>query len=76
MIKTLKKVGNSNAVFLDKSLMELVGLKENSALQIHVHGGSIILTPVAPYSANQNEFEACLDKVTLKRKKVLKRLAK
>jgi antitoxin component of MazEF toxin-antitoxin module len=75
MIKQLKKVGNSNAVILDKAIMELVGLEENDELQLSVHHGSIILTPTDPKPVDMIRFEACLNRVVMERRDVLRRLA-
>ena len=75
MIKQLKKVGNSNAVILDKAIMELVGLKENDELQLSIHNGSIILTPTNPKPFDMDRFEACLNRVVSERRDVLRRLA-
>jgi len=75
MIKQLKKVGNSNAVILDKAIMELVGLEENDELQLSVHHGSIILTPTDPKPVDMIRFEACLNRVVTERRDVLRRLA-
>ncbi len=58
MIKQLKKVGNSNAVILDKAIMELVGLEENDELQLSVHQGSIILL-LAAQQLQQNARQSC-----------------
>ncbi len=76
MIKRLKKVGNSNALILDKAIMELVGLMENGEVQLTVHNGSIIVTPANPKQVDRDKFEACLDRVTAERREVLRRLAK
>lgn len=46
MIKTLKKHGNSQALVIDKPLMEALGIQEDSALQLTVSGNSLIVTPV------------------------------
>ena len=75
MIKQLKKVGNSNAITLDKAVMELVGLEENGHVQLTVHDGSLILTPVKPRMVDNQRFEECLDRVFKKRREVLRRLA-
>ena len=75
MIKQLKKVGNSNAVILDKAIMELVGLEENDELQLSVHHGSIILTTTDPKPVDMIRFEACLNRVVTERRDVLRRLA-
>lgn len=75
MIKTLKKVGNSNAIILDKALMELVGLRQDGSVQVRVHGGSIILTPTDPVPVSKDRFQATLDDVVKRRRDVLERLA-
>ena len=75
MIKRLKKVGNGNALFLDRALMELVGLMEGGEVMITVRDGSLILTPAHPESVSQERFEAALDRVTQERREVLRKLA-
>lgn len=76
MIKQLKKVGNGNALFLDKALLELVGLKEGGEVQVTVHEGAIIITPANPRPVQQEVFEAALESVVSNRSEVLRRLAK
>ena len=46
MIKTLKKHGNSQALVIDKPLMEAVGIQADTPLQVTVSGNSLIITPV------------------------------
>lgn len=75
MIKQLKKVGNGNALFLDKALMEVVGLEEGGEVQITVNEGSIILTPARPAPVNPERFQAALERVATERNKVLRKLA-
>ena len=75
MIKHIKKVGNSNALFLDKALMELVGLEENGEVQLTVQNGSIIVTPARPNPVDKDRFEAALERVVTERRDVLRRLA-
>ena len=75
MIKRIKKVGNGNALFLDKAILELVGLDEGGEVQITVHNGSIILTPAHPRRASESHFDAALERVAADRREVLKRLA-
>ncbi len=76
MIKQLKKVGNGTALFLDKTLLELVGLEEGSEVQVTVHEGAIIITPVNPRPVQQEAFDAALELVLSSRSEVLRRLAK
>ncbi len=46
MVKTLQKHGNSQALVIDKALMEALGIDHDSPLQITVSGNSLIVTPV------------------------------
>jgi len=49
MIKTISKVGNSQGIIFDATLMDLARLKVGDQLSVTVHeGGSIVLTPVRP----------------------------
>ena len=75
MIKQLRKVGNSNAILLDKPLLELVGLKEDGTVEITVDHGSIILTPVNPASVPADRAAELLDKIVETRRRALERLA-
>jgi len=75
MIKHLRKVGNSNALILDKPILELLGLEEGGQVQLTIQDGSLIVTPANPGVVDQDAFESNLDLVIKKRKKVLKRLA-
>ena len=40
MIKQLRKVGNSNALILDKPIMELLGLEEDGQVQLTIQDGT------------------------------------
>ncbi len=75
MIKQLRKVGNSNALILDRAIMELLGLEEGGEVQITVHNGSLIITPTNPKPVDQERFEECLSRVASERRELLKRLA-
>jgi antitoxin component of MazEF toxin-antitoxin module len=75
MIKRLQGVGNSQALILDRALMELVGLTENGEVQLTIQNGSILITPANPKPVDRERFEAALDRVTLERREALRRLA-
>ena len=75
MIKQLKKVGNGQALFLDRALMDLVGLRPGSEVQVVVDGGSLIITPAHRSEMPQVDFEAALEDVVTEYREVLKRLA-
>ncbi|MFN0051373.1 MAG: AbrB/MazE/SpoVT family DNA-binding domain-containing protein [Planctomycetales bacterium] len=75
MIKQLRKVGNSQALILDKPILELLGLKEKGRVQLSVTNGSLVVTPVQPTAADEEQFEECLERVMTSRHKLLKRLS-
>jgi len=75
MVKVLKKVGNGTALFLDKPLLELVGLEEGAAVNLTVEAGAIIVTPVRPRSVPAEAFDKAMKDVMARRRRVLKRLA-
>ena len=75
MIKRLRKVGNSNALILDRALMELIGLDAGGEVQLAVREGSLIVTPAHPRLPDKEKFEAALNRVVVQRRDVLRRLA-
>jgi antitoxin component of MazEF toxin-antitoxin module len=47
MIKTIAKVGNSNGIIFDATLMDLAHLKTGDEVNVEIHpGGTISLTPI------------------------------
>ena len=75
MIKQLRKVGNSNALILDKPILELLGLEENGQVQLTIQDGHLIVTPTNPGQVDAATLQKKLDYVVKKRRQVLKRLA-
>ena len=45
MIKTLSKVGNSQALILDKTLLELIGVGERGEVELQVQGDTLLIRP-------------------------------
>ena len=75
MIKQLRKVGNSNALILDKPILELLGLKEDGQVQLTIQDGHLIVTPASPKLVDNELIQQKLDYVMKKRQKVLRKLA-
>jgi antitoxin component of MazEF toxin-antitoxin module len=75
MIKQLRKVGNSNALILDKPILELLGLEEGGQVQLTIQDGNLIVTPTHPKRLDAENLRERLDYVVEKRRQVLKRLA-
>jgi len=72
LTKTLVKVGNSYAVVLDRTLMDLVGISPDLPVNLQVNGQSLILTSTAaPASVDQ-----AMDQVFSTHAEALRRLAK
>ncbi len=46
MVKKLKKHGNSQALVIDKPLMDALGIDADTPLQVTVSGNSLVVTPV------------------------------
>jgi antitoxin component of MazEF toxin-antitoxin module len=76
MIKQLCKVGNSNALILDKPILELLGLEEDGQVQLTIQDGNLIVSPARPQLVRTEEMREKLDYVVKKRREVLRRLAK
>jgi len=48
MVKTIKKIGNSQGIIFDSALLQLARLKVGDHVNIEVHsGGAITLTPLS-----------------------------
>ncbi len=75
MIKQLRKVGNSNALILDKPILELLGLEEGGQVQLTIQDGNLIVTPANPKFVDPGNIQQKLDYIMKKRQKVLRRLA-
>jgi antitoxin component of MazEF toxin-antitoxin module len=75
MIKKITKIGNSNGILFDATLMDMAHLKTGDEVSITVHdGGSITLSPIRPRHTDE-EFSNVVREVTRKYAKTLKRLA-
>ena len=48
MHKKLVKYGNSNALILDRAILELLNIKEGSVVKLKTDGKSLIITPEEP----------------------------
>lgn len=74
MVKTLQKHGNSQALVIDKALMEALGIEGDTPLQVTVSGNSLIVTPVSVGVGKQEIIEA-LEKLRPRYGEMLQRLA-
>jgi antitoxin MazE len=56
MIKSLSKVGNSQALILDKTLLELIGVGERGEVELQVQGDTLLIRP-ARSAARREELD-------------------
>jgi len=75
MIKTITKIGNSNGIIFDATLMDMAHLKTGDQVNVTVHdGGSLIFTPIRPKPLPE-EVTATIRKTVKDYQKTLKKLA-
>ncbi len=74
MIKTLTKLGNSQALVIEKPLMEALGIKPDTPLQLTVSGNSLIVTP-ANVGIGREAVAESIRKLRPRYGKMLKKLA-
>lgn len=74
MQKTLVRHGNSLALLIDKPILELLKIDENTPLDITTDGASLTLTPAAARQ-RARKFNAALKSVNRRYGPMLKRLA-
>lgn len=75
MLKKLTKHGNSLALILDKPILELLNISEDSELEISTEDGkSLKISPISP-EQRKKKLKSALKKVNKKYGKALKNLA-
>ena len=74
MVKTLTKHGNSLALVIDKPILELLHIDEDTPLSISTDGNCLVIAR-AENSEKEARFEEVLKKVNRDWGTVLKRLA-
>ena len=74
MIKKLTRHGNSLALVIDRSILDLLGIDEKSSLEVSTDGESLIVAPVRD-AKRKKRFEQALRSTNERFGKALKRLA-
>ena len=46
MVKRLRKIGNSTGLIIDKPLLDLLGLRADSRVEISLEAGALVLKPI------------------------------
>jgi antitoxin component of MazEF toxin-antitoxin module len=73
--KKLTKVGNTQAVVLDKTLLSLIDADSDSTFKVSIEGKKIVLEPMTQKEVERLALEAS-DKIRRTQKNVFKKLAK
>ncbi|MCC6465291.1 MAG: hypothetical protein IT463_08135 [Planctomycetes bacterium] len=74
MVKTIRKVGNSGGVTLDRALLDLAHLKLGDKVVVSVRDGSIVLTP-ANVGFGDEELDETAARLFKKYRKTFRKLA-
>ncbi len=74
MIKKLQKHGNSMALLIEKPMMEALGIREDTPLQININGQSLVVTP-ADVGLGKDRVMKSVAKMRRRYSSTLKRLA-
>jgi antitoxin component of MazEF toxin-antitoxin module len=72
LTKSLVKVGNSYAIVLDRTLMDLVGISPDVPVNLQVNGQTLTLSS----SASPVSVDQAMDRVFATHKEALRRLSK
>ncbi len=74
MIKKLSKHGNSLALVIDRSILELLGIDEKTSLELSTDGESLVVAPLRD-KKRKKKFDDALASSNERYGKALKRLA-
>ena len=73
MVKKLIKHGNSAALVIDKPIMEMLNITNETTFEVSTDGRNLILSPQTKY-AQEKDILQSLEKINKKYGAVLKRL--
>lgn len=74
MLKTLSKHGNSLALVIDRSILDLLNIDESTPLNISTDGQSLVVSPVRD-AKRRKQFEKALASTNKRYGKALRKLA-
>jgi len=74
MIKKLSKHGNSLALVIDRSILELLDIDEKTALELSTDGESLVIAPLRD-KKRKKKFDEAIASSNERYGKALKRLA-
>lgn len=74
MIKRLTKHGNSAALVIDRSILELLKIDQDTPLELSTDGNVLIVSPIRD-EERRRKFKEALEETNRKYGRALKRLA-
>ena len=74
MVKTLQKHGNSQALVIEKTILDAMGVDKDTPLQLTISGNSLVITP-ANVGVGPEAVAKSIKKLRPKYGKMLKHLA-
>jgi antitoxin MazE len=74
MIKKMVTHGNSSALIIDKPILQLLKIDENTPLELTTDGRNLIISPIED-EKRERKFKSALERVNKKHGKTLQRLA-
>ena len=74
MLKRLTKHGNSLALVIDKGVLDLLNIDDQTPLEISTDGTLLIISPIRD-EERKRKFQEAVEKVNARYGRVLKRLA-
>ena len=76
MVKTLKRIGNSQGLLIEKPILELLQITMDTPLEITTDGQRLIITPITENRSRKNRIKALNEKVTNQHEKTFRKLSK
>lgn len=75
MIKKIAKHGNSQAIVIDKAILDLLNIDDETPLMVSTDGERLVITPVRDKAKHKKLVSEALQDTNRRYGKMLKRLA-
>ena len=75
MRKKLVKHGNSRALVIDKAILELLKINEDTEVEVSVNGQTLVVTPARENEVAEERFERAVERTLGRYDSVFRKLA-
>jgi len=75
MIKMLRQIGNSYGIIIDRPIMDLLGIDEQTQLEVTTQGDGLLLRPVRETNDHKSRVRQSAKRMASIHRKALKELA-